>query len=273
MNPMHSILFHIGPIPIRAYGLCMAVGFLCSWQLALYLCKKTKQTLPDLTSLLTWIMFSAVLGARLAYVIEHWQAEFAHNPLAIVRIDQGGLMFYGGLIAAFIPLLAYTWFFKVPFFVIGDLAASVIALGHAFGRLGCFMHGCCFGKLSTCACAVSFPQGSPAWYEQVNAGLISATAPSSLPVLPSQLVESGGNLVVFLILFFLYPSQHHKRGFISGLYLILYAILRFNVEYLRGDPRYAVGPLSISQTISIGMVLLGLTFILLAQIKHPKATP
>ncbi|NCB29636.1 MAG: hypothetical protein EOM63_07735 [Clostridia bacterium] len=102
--------------------------------------------------------------------------------------------------------------------------------------------------------------------------LSAATASASLPVLPSQLVEAGGNLVIFLILFLLYPSLHHKRGFISGLYLILYAILRFNVEYLRGDPRYAVGPFSISQTISIGMILLGLAFILFAQRTYKKVS-
>jgi len=248
---MHSELFSIGHLTLRMYGLCMAIGFLAAWRMLAYLCKRTGQDSDHVAMLLTWVMVAAIIGARTTYVIEHWSAEFARNPLSILRIDQGGLVFYGGFIGALIPYAVYALRFRRNFFEMGDISAAVLPLGHAFGRLGCFMHGCCFGKRCDTWLGVAFPCRSPAWFEQMNAGLIPATAPKSLPVIPTQLVESLATLALFAVLFTLYPRHYRRRGFISGVYLIGYAVLRFPIEYLRGDPRAAVGPFSISQAISI----------------------
>jgi len=257
---MHSALFTLGPLTIHTYGLCMALGFLCGWQAAVWLCKRTGQNADQLTSLLTWLMLASVLGARTAYVMEHWTAEFADAPLAILRFDQGGLMFYGGLIAAAFVLLLYARVTRNHLFQITDLVLAVVPLGHAFGRVGCFMHGCCYGKITHTCFGVAFPKGSPAWWEQVSASppLIAQTALNSLPVIPTQLIEAAANFGLFAVLYSLYPKRHTKRGFITGSYLVSYALLRFGIEYLRGDPRLAVGPFSISQTISVGILGLGL---------------
>lgn len=269
---MHSELFQIGPLTLRVYGLCMALGFLFGWLAAVKLCKRTGQNADGLTSLLTWLMVSAVFGARTAYVLEHWSAEFSGNPLAIIRVDQGGLMFYGGLIAAALVLLLYARIYRQHLFQITDVVLAVVPLGHAFGRLGCFMHGCCYGKLTQSWFGVSFPKDSPAWWEQVSAvpPLLTQAAQRSLPVIPTQLIESAANLVLFAVLFTLYPKRYAARGFITGCYLICYAVLRFVIEYLRGDPRMAVGPFSISQTISLGILLLGLFCLRYSQ--RPAAT-
>ena len=257
---MHSELFQIGPLTLRAFGLCMALGFLFGWQAAVWLCKRTGQNADQLTSLLTWLMISAVFGARTAYVLEHWTAEFADDPLGIIRVDQGGLMFYGGLIAAALVLLIYARVYRQHLFTITDLVLTVVPLGHAFGRLGCFMHGCCYGKLTHSCIGVAFPKESPAWWEQVSASppLIAQTAIKALPVIPTQLIESAANFFLFALLYTLYPKRHAQRGFITGCYLVSYAALRFVIEYLRGDPRLALGPFSISQTISLGIFGLGL---------------
>ena len=256
---MHSELFQIGPLTLRSFGLCMALGFLFGWQAAVWLCKRTGQDSDSLTSLLTWLMISAVLGARTAYVLEHWTAEFADQPLDVLRIDQGGLMFYGGLTAAAFVLALYARVYRQHLFQITDLVLAVVPIGHAFGRLGCFMHGCCYGKITRSCIGVDFPSHSPAWWEQSSATppLIAQTALQSLPVIPTQLIESAANLVLFIVLYRLYPSRYQQRGFITGCYLVSYAALRFCIEYLRGDPRLAVGPFSISQTISLGLVGLG----------------
>ena len=257
---MHSELFQIGPLTLRAFGLCMALGFLFGWQAAARLCKRTGQNADSLTTLLTWLMVSAVFGARAAYVLEHWTTEFADHPAAIIRIDQGGLMFYGGLVAAALVLVLYARVYRQHLFAITDLVLAVVPLGHAFGRLGCFMHGCCFGKLTHSWIGVAFPRESPAWWEQVSAvpPLIEQTALKSLPVIPTQLIESASNFILFAVLYTLYPKRHTQRGSITGCYLISYAVLRFIIEYLRGDPRMAVGPFSISQTISLGILSFGL---------------
>ncbi len=269
---MHSILLQIGPFTLRSYGLCMAIGFLLGWLAAGRLCKRTGQSGEFLSSLLTWLMLSAVLGARIAYVIEHWQVEFANNLSAIIRIDQGGLMFYGGLIGAALLLLLYARVFQRPLLQLTDLILAVLPLGHALGRIGCFMHGCCYGKITHSSFGVCFPKESPAWWEQLSAvpPLITQSAARSLPVIPTQLIEASANALLFALLYALYPKHHQRRGFITGCYLIAYATLRFVVEFLRGDPRLEVGPFSISQTISLGLAVLGAGCLILAVKKvHP----
>jgi len=238
----------------------MAIGFLAGWQVAVWLCRRTGQNPDPLTSLLTWLMVSAIIGARTAYVLEHWKSEFADAPLSVLRFDQGGLMFYGGFIAAALVLVAFARVMRLHLFAITDLVLTVVPLGHAFGRIGCFMHGCCFGKITHSCIGVAFPKDSPAWWEQAYASppLIPQTALESLPVIPTQLIESAANFVLFAVLFRLYPRRHRQLGFITGCYLLAYATLRFFVEYLRGDPRLAVGPFSIGQTISLSIFLGGL---------------
>ena len=250
---MHSELFSIGPINLHMYGLCMALGFLAAWQVLVYLCKRTGQNLGNVEMLLTWVMISAVIGARAVYVVQHWTTEFAQNPFAIIRLDQGGLVYYGGLIGALIPYVGYTLYFRKNFFELGDISAAVLPLGQAFGRLGCFMHGCCWGKCSDSWLSVSFPRGSPVWWEHLNKGLIRESAQQSLAVIPTQLIESAATLALFVVLFRLYPKHYQRRGLIAGLYLVGYAVLRFCIEYLRADPRGAVGPFSVSQVISFAI--------------------
>ena len=157
-------------------------------------------------------------------------------------------------------------------FQITDLVLTVVPLGHAFGRIGCFMHGCCFGKITHACIGVAFPKGSPAWWEQAYASppLIPQTALESLPVIPTQLIESAANFVLFAVLFRLYPQRRRELGFVTGCYLLGYAALRFLIEYLRGDPRFAIGPFSIGQTISLGIFAGGLLCLIYSQKKHLK---
>jgi len=257
---MHSLLFQIGPVKIFSYGLCMALGFLAAWQVAVLLSKRSGQNAEQVTSVLTGLMLSGVSGARLAYVIEHWSAEFSAEPLSVFRFDQGGLMFYGGFIAASLFTFIYIKIRKVSLFALSDILLTAVPLGHAFGRFGCFMHGCCYGKITESQLGVCFPSHSPAWYEQAyaNPPLIEMTAMQSLPVIPTQLIECAANLILFTVLFTLYGKHYQKRGLITGIYLISYAILRFMIEFLRGDPRAAVGPLSISQTIGLALICVGI---------------
>lgn len=259
---MHSLLFKIGEISIYSYGLCMALGFLAAWQVAIWLCKHTGRDADQLTSLITWIMITAIAGARAAYVIEHWRTEFAASPISILFLNQGGLMFYGGFITASIFVALYVIIKKINLFELSDVLLTVLPLGHCFGRIGCFMHGCCYGKTTEGALGVCFPAMSPAWHEHARAGLIEETALKSLPVIPTQLIESAANLLLFIMMLIVFSKHHSKKGLASGVYLISYALIRFSVEFLRGDPRAAVGPLSISQTISITLAAAGLCAII-----------
>ena len=256
---MHPDLISIGFLHIKTYGACMALGFLVAWQVVSWLCRRTGRNAEPLSNLLMLMMVTGIVGARAAYVIEHWSSEFAAHPGQIIRVDQGGLMFYGGLIAAALVLAAYAAITRQHLFTITDLVLAVLPLGHAFGRVGCFLHGCCFGRLTDSCLGVSFPRGSPAWWEQVSATppLLPQTAAESLPVLPTQLFEAAANAVLFAVLYQLYRRHHAKTGLVTGSYLIGYAVLRFANECLRGDPRLAVGPFTIGQTISLGLLLFG----------------
>ena len=263
---MHPDLFSVGFLHVKTYGCCMAFGFFAAWYVLMYLCRRTGRQFDPLGNLVISLMVSGVVGSRIAYVIEHWSSEFASDPFSVIRVDQGGLMFYGGFILASIVFAGWCLSKREKPLALADLLCVVVPLGHAFGRIGCFFYGCCYGKQSGCAAAVCFPRGSPAWYEQLNAGQISSVARESLPVLPTQLFEAGANLLLFVALFLFY--RRFRRG-TAALYLVGYAVIRFVMEYLRGDPRAAVGPFSISQTISLALFSVG--FVLLYGFR--KANP
>ena len=255
---MFPDLIDLGFLHLKTYGACMATGFLLCWRLIERLSGR-----KDLSNLLLSLMVSGVVGSRIAYVIEHWQAEFAANPLLVVRVDQGGLMFYGGFILAFLVFFVWCFVKKENPLKLADLLAAVIPLGHAFGRIGCFFYGCCYGRDSDAWCAVTFPMGSPSWFEHGR---------KMVSVLPTQLFEAAALLVLFGGLMWVWFKRRGTAiqkgmgpGGVLGFYLCGYAVIRFCIEYLRGDPRAAVGPFSISQTISIVMLVLGVGFIELAR--------
>ena len=255
---MFPDLVDIGFLHLKTYGACIAVGFILCWTLVEKLSGR-----KDLSNLLLALMVGGITGSRIAYVIEHWQSEFAANPAAVIRVDQGGLMFYGGFILSFVIFFVWCFVKKEHPLRLADLLAAVIPLGHACGRIGCFFYGCCYGRDSDAWCAVTFPAGSPSWHEH-GRRLVS--------VLPTQLFEAAALLALFAVLMWVWRRQktrgretgdarHDRPGLVTGLYLIGYAVIRFFIEILRGDPRAAVGPFSISQTISIGMLAVGLLFV------------
>lgn len=261
---MHPDLIDLGFIQLKTYGAFMALGFLAAWHVAAWLFKRDGRKVDDLANLLFLLILCGLLGARAAYVIEHWQAEFANDLAQIIRIDQGGLMFYGGLILDALVFFAWCAVKRENPLKMGDVICAVVPLGHAFGRVGCFFYGCCYGKVSESALAVRFPRGSPAWYEHFNKGLVGYHDKFSLPVLPTQLFEAAAMVVLFGILLAIYLKTHKRLrpGFTAGSYLVLYAIWRTINEVLRGDPRAIVGGcLTIGQTISIAMAMLGLAII------------
>jgi len=260
---MHPDLISIGFLHVKTYGACMALGFLAAWHVLAWMCRRTGRSSDPLTGLVTWMMVCGVVGARAAYVVEHWKSEFACHPENIIRVDQGGLMFYGGLILAIGVFFVWCRIKKAGVLEHADMLATVIPLGHAFGRIGCFFYGCCYGRLSNAACAVSFPRGSPAWYEQLNSGLVNASANAALPVLPTQLFEAAAVAALFAVLLPIYCRFWKNRpGLTTGAYLAGYALIRFGMELLRGDPRAEVGPFSIGQAISLALLLCGAGFIL-----------
>ena len=254
---MYPDLIDLGFLHLKTYGACMATGFLICWTIIERLSGR-----KDLSNMLLSLMVAGVVGSRIAYVVEHWQSEFATHPENIIRVDQGGLMFYGGFLLSLAVFFAWCYVRREKVLALADLLASVVPHGHAFGRIGCFFYGCCYGRDSDAWCAVTFPAGSPSWHEHGR---------RMVSVLPTQLFEAAALLALFAALMFLWRRRGGRDGLILGAYLVGYAVVRFGIEYLRGDPRAAVGPFSISQTISIGLALAGSALLARALARRSEA--
>ena len=241
---MHPDLIDFGFLHLRTYGACMAVGFLLCWHLVERISGR-----KDISNLMMYLMLAGVAGSRAAYVVEHWDAEFAAAPLDVFKVWQGGLMFYGGLVLALAVFFVWCRVKKENAVALADVLSVAVPLGHACGRIGCFFYGCCYGRDSDAWCAVVFPEFSPSWYEHGR---------RMVGVLPVQLFEAAALLVLFAVLLAVYLKT---RRHTTGIYLIGYAAIRFGLEFLRGDPRAAFFGLSIGQLISIGAALAGAAFL------------
>lgn len=253
---MHSILFSLDPFVIHSFGACLAVAIILCYGIMVRLGKSSGYSSDFVSSLLSVLIVSGLIGGRIFYVAEHW-SFYRENPSNIIMVQQGGLMFFGGFLIGGASLILFCKLNKKNVLDVLDLVVSAIPLGHALGRIGCFLNGCCYGKVSDSCLSVTFPHDSIPWSEQLNAALISSTAERSLPVLPSQLFEAALNFIIFLILIRRYKHRRHT-GSQLALYMMLYAVARFAVEFSRADERLYFGPVSISQAISIGVFLAGL---------------
>ncbi len=269
---MYPTLFAIGPFTLRSFGLCAALGFLAAYFVMRRIGDRVAGLSPDgAAEFIVFVMIGGALGARFAYVAEHWSAEFAGAPfLEVFRFDKGGLMFYGGLGGAILTILLFARKNRLRLVSLLDLAAVALPLGHAFGRVGCFLNGCCYGRAADLPISVCYPAGSNPWLDLVGKGVITRASASTPPIIPSQLIEAALNLVLFVVL--LRVSRRKPRtGVLAGLYLVSYAAIRFFTETLRADPRMAVGPFSIAQFICLFVLLAGLLFLFIpSRNSHPK---
>ncbi len=188
-------------------------------------------------------------GARGLPII---QDALAAGRLTYGLIAAGGLVFYTGALAALGAMYAGCRLTRLSPWPLLDAVCLYLPLGHAFGRLGCFFGGCCFGAPTDSACGVRFPAGSPAFLQHKSQGLLPDGAVASLPVHPSQLYETAGNLVLFALLLLLARRRPQSPGRLTALYLGGYAALRFTLEFWRGDAiRGVYFGLSASQCIAL----------------------
>lgn len=239
---MSPIFFEIGNLSIRWYGVMAALGFLA----ASILLEKNRRFVDGLTkdqcgTMMIIALIAGILGARIYHVIEFFHVDgFDRDPVTILYIHRGGLVFFGGFILAFISVVLYTIKNKLDTIRILDIFVPSLTAAHAFGRIGCFLNGCCHGKVTGSFWGVPAPAGSKL------AGLM---------VHPVQLLEAGENIIL-CILFCLFLKKGAKRGTVISSYLITYGILRFINETLRIDEKYILN-LTGAQCISLLLIILG----------------
>ena len=248
---MHPVLIRFGPLTIHTYGFLIAVGFLVALWLAAI--RAGKEGIPSgkIMDLGFYVLLAAIVGSRLFFVLINAE-HYISRPLDIFKIWEGGLVFYGGVLLA-LPIAV--WHIKrnrLDLWGTADILAPSIAIGHAFGRLGCLAAGCCHGK----------PAENLPW------GIIftnpESLAPTNVPLHPTQIYESAGELLIFLLLL-LIGTRKTFKGQLFMLYLIFYAVLRFIVEFFRGDSGrgFIMENISVSQGISVLIFVIGLIGVLM----------
>ena len=247
---MHPILLKIGFVTIYTYGFFVAVAFF----MALRFIKKEAIRLGEnpekIMDLSFYVLIAGVLGARIVYIFTVPHA-FLSNPLEIFKIWNGGLVFYGGFIGAFCTLLFFVKKNKVSLLKYLDIYAPAIALGHFFGRLGCFSAGCCYGRQCDYFWSVVFLNPD-------------SLAPNGVALHPTQLYSAFANILIFI---FLYFFRYRKRfnGQVFFLYVFIYGIIRSVIETFRGDYRgYIIfKSFSLSQTLGIGFSICALIMLII----------
>jgi len=249
MNFLHTfepqpVWLSFGPLTIRWYGLFIVVGVLAALFVALYLAKRRKINPDQIYDLSVGLVVAGILGARLYEVLFINPGYYWRNPLAIIKIWQGGLAIHGAIIGGLIFLAWFSRRRKISFWQLADLLATVLPLGQAIGRWGNYFNQELFGRPTDSFIGIYI---SPA-----NRPLEFKTEKYFHPAF---LYESILNLALFLMLFFLYRAGHIKRGWIVAFYLIGYSIIRFLMEFVRIDPTPEWWGLRLPQWVSLLIVL------------------
>ena len=256
---MHKIAFYIAGYPVAWFGIFIAIAFVLGLWTAARRGMRDGLHPDQIMDLGPWLIIGTIVGARAWYVITYWQDSFAGRPLTeIFMVQHGGLVFYGGLVGASLATLIYLYRKKLPIWKFGDALAPSIALGYVFGRMGCLMNGCCYGRACDLPWAIHFPPG----HETYPAG-----------VHPTEIYDALLSAALYGGLAWLY---RHKKfdGQVFATYLIFYAVIRSIVELFRGDylPDHIHGGLlTPAQLFGMGVILAGV--LLLWKLPRPQKQP
>lgn len=261
---MHPEILKIGPIALHTYGLMLAIAFFVGLMLTLAEAKRTSQD-PDLYgSLFLGLLLSAVLGSRIAFVAFFWE-DFKDHPLSALNIASGGLMYFGGLLFGLAFIILYVKAKRVSLLRVLDTISPALALGYAIARIGCLGAGCCYGR----------PTNGPLGISFTDPNCLVPLYLRGVPLYPTQILELLNGLLTFGILMLLRPRTAHRpskrriaplktplleqTGFQAAVFLFVFGVNRFLIEFLRGDVRggFLMG-MSESQFASLIQALIGL---------------
>ena len=286
---MHPVLFRIGDFSIGTYGLAVVAGLFSAMWLSRRLGRRCGIPPDFYYDLVFLVMVSGFIGARLFFIGLNWN-NFLGDPAAYIFSRQG-FVYLGGFFVATMSAILFIRRRKLPLLAVGDTVVPAVALSHVFGRLGCFSAGCCYGKIVPAngtsgwmdLVSIRYPLAHQpdgrinpmfnfAYHTQEYSGMIQQGMPP-LPVLPVQLFEAAGNLGICCLLLWFWGRLRFS-GHVFTLYLLFYGIMRFFLEYLRGDVDrglYFNETISTSQIISLIAIAAGLT--MMTVLRHRGARP
>ncbi|MDD5678168.1 MAG: prolipoprotein diacylglyceryl transferase [Kiritimatiellae bacterium] len=242
---MQSVCFYIFGRPIYWYGIMIAAAFLaCITHLSL-LGRREGRSYAFVSDLGFLAMVSGIIGARIAYVLANLD-YFNQDLTLIIRVDQGGLIYYGGFIGAALAAIIYARARRVPFRSFADFVITALPLGQAIGRIGCFLNGCCYGT-----------PGTPPWSVVVD----------GVERHPTPLYETIFCMAIYGILLWYYRKRP-RSGRVFALYLILYPMGRFLLEFWRGDERLHWLGMNAAQELSLVLLAAGILIWFLLPVKE-----
>jgi len=270
---MFRYLFEIGNFHLPAYGLMVVIGYFTAVHFTSKIAQRKGIDSIYIQTLSIWIIIGLVIGARLWFVFEYWH-YFRENFIEIFKLWEGGMVFYGGFVGGLIFGILYLRIKRLYIPDVLDSVAPGLAIGIAIGRIGCFLNGCCFGKVTSSAIGIRFPQRyfPPAYWSHLKRGLIEADSLWSLPVIPTQLIASASLLIIFIILWRI-RNKTPFPGFHFSLFLGLYGIQRFVIDFFRyyEGSALVLKVLTLSQAFSILLMILSIIFII-AGLSSKRAT-
>lgn len=240
---MSPIALQIGAFSIRWYGVMAALGLLAATLILNSNRDYIKMTKDQCSNAIMVALIAGVLGARIFYVVQFFDL-YRDNLIEIIRIDRGGLVFYGGFILAVFSLIVYSRIAKLDLVRLWDGLCPALAVAHAFGRIGCFLNGCCYGKPTELFVGIPYPAGSEPARHYGEAALH-----------PVQLYEAGENLLCAVLYFYLVRKA--PRGVAVSSYFIIYGVLRFINEFARGDHKLIWNLFTPAQLIGIVLITAG----------------
>lgn len=258
---MHPIAFKLGPLTVHWYGIMMAIAFIAGLWTASRRGRRDGISAEKILDIGPWLIVGTIVGARILHVATYWHEEFAGKPiLEIFAVWHGGLVFYGGLIGASLATILYARWKQIPLWKLADVLAPSIPLGYVFGRIGCFLNGCCYGRACDLPWAVAYPPNN-------------LNGAPTFPVHPVQIYDSLMNLGLYIGLAWLYRRKKFD-GQVFGAYLLCYAVTRSIAESFRGDyDQYHIhGALHLTpgQLVSIGIFVAGIALLVVLRRFQPK---
>jgi len=267
---MWPIILKVGPVTLRSYGLTIALGFL----VVLYLVQRDARKLGVDSRVINdaafWVLLSGLLGARVVHILMYPESYSWRDPIGWVAVWRGGLVFQGGPPAAIIVCYLYLRKKGLDPWRVADISIPYAPIGHALGRVGCFLNGCCYGARTNLPWGCRFPPGSDAHASHYGE-LAQDVADWSFPVHPTQLYEAAALAAIAFLLLSLRKKWRPFDGFTMPVYFILYSTWRFFIEFIRGDrnPRH-FGIFTDQQVFCIGFALAGIILFVALRTWHSR---
>ena len=251
------IIFSVGFLKIRWYGLMYVIGFLFAWWLARRRSSHSDSPVSaeQVDDLIFYAMLGVIVGGRIGYCVVYGWNDLLADPLYLFKITDGGMSFHGGLAGVFVAMWLYSRKLRRPMWQVTDFVAPITPLGLGFGRIGNFINGELWGK----------PTDVP-WAFNIN----------GVGLHPSQLYEAMFEGFLLFAILWVYSAKSRPQMAVSGMFLTFYGVFRFAVEFYRvpdAHPGYlALGWVTMGQILSVPMIIIGTLILILAYRNNQEAS-